>query len=241
MLRQMTSRPARHGLSVLLIGGLLIAGVATLSGCRDRLSNAEAVYLSDPARRHQIRLTTRPEALDLEISYAGESLNLRHRRALRVFLEDYRKGGVGRLIVQLPSSPRAHLGLQKALANLRSELDTAGYSMEDVEVHRARGRQSQFTIRLIFRRRVAIAPKCGRWPTDLGRNREALPYENFGCATQRNLAKIVRHARDLERPQDETPASVERRAKTWKDYKGQSSTAAPAAAPDAGKTPAPNK
>lgn len=53
-------------------------------------------------------------------------------------------------------------------------------------------------------------------------DRERLPYENFGCASQRNLALTVANARDLQVPQEETPRSSEVRSASWSKYVGGS-------------------
>ena len=75
-------------------------------------------------------------------------------------------------------------------------------------------------IRLAYQRPVAVPPVCDKWGENVGRNEERVPYPNFGCATQRNLAVMVDNARDLQRPQDEDPRSSERRSVTWSSYVG---------------------
>ena len=53
-------------------------------------------------------------------------------------------------------------------------------------------------IRLAYQRPVAVPPPCDHWTEDVGRNEERIPYPNWGCATQRNLAVMVDNARDLQ-------------------------------------------
>jgi pilus assembly protein CpaD len=77
---------------------------------------------------------------------------------------------------------------------------------------------------------VAVPPDCDRWPENVGRNEERIPYPNWGCATQRNMAVMVDNARDLRQPQAEDPRSSERRSATWSAYVGS----APTPAADAG-------
>ena len=72
--------------------------------------------------------------------------------------------------------------------------------------------------RLSFETPVAVAPECGHWHRDVGRDRERIHYPEFGCSTQRNLAGMVANARDLQRPQDEQPRSAERRSQIWTRY-----------------------
>ena len=69
---------------------------------------------------------------------------------------------------------------------------------------------------------MAVPPPCDQWTEDVGRNEARIPYPNWGCATQRNLAVMVDNARDLQQPQEEDPRSSERRSVTWSAYVGNS-------------------
>jgi pilus assembly protein CpaD len=57
----------------------------------------------------------------------------------------------------------------------------------------------------------------------VGRNEDRIPYPNWGCATQRNLAVMVDNARDLRQPQGEDPRAGERRSVSWSAYAGSRS------------------
>ena len=67
---------------------------------------------------------------------------------------------------------------------------------------------------------MAVPPPCDDWTRDVGRNEERIPYPNWGCATQRNLALTVDNARDLGQPQPEEPRSGEKRSADWSAYVG---------------------
>ena len=74
---------------------------------------------------------------------------------------------------------------------------------------------------MLFRsylRYVAEAPACGDWSTNLAHEPMNLPYPNFGCATQRNLAVSVANPADLLGPRSETARSSERRDFVWNKY-----------------------
>src|SRR5205814_239880 len=75
-------------------------------------------------------------------------------------------------------------------------------------------------IKLAYKRPVAVPPQCDDWTRDVGRNEERIPYPNWGCATQHNLALSVDNARDLGQPQGEDPRASERRSVTWSAYVG---------------------
>jgi pilus assembly protein CpaD len=75
---------------------------------------------------------------------------------------------------------------------------------------------------------VADVPgQCGNFPTDLASGPDVrewanLPYENFGCATQKMLAAQVDDPRDLARARAVTEPDVEMRLRAIDDVrKGQ--------------------
>jgi pilus assembly protein CpaD len=108
--------------------------------------------------------------------------------------------------------------------------------------HRHGARDGVPTIRLAYQRPVAVPPPCDDWSEDVGRNEERIPYPNWGCATQHNLAVMVDNARDLRQPQAEDPRSSERRSVTWSAYVGTGASGPPASGEgsDAKKTAAPS-
>ena len=82
---------------------------------------------------------------------------------------------------------------------------------------------------------MAVPPPCDQWTEDVGRNEARIPYPNWGCATQRNLALMVDNARDLQQPQEEDPRSSERRSVTWSAYVGSGSSSGGDGGGDAAK------
>ena len=73
-------------------------------------------------------------------------------------------------------------------------------------------------IRVSYLRYVAEAPDCGDWSTNLADDPTNLPYPNFGCAKQRNLAVMVANPADLLGPRTETGRPSERRDVVWDKY-----------------------
>ena len=66
---------------------------------------------------------------------------------------------------------------------------------------------------------------CGRWPTDLARDDNNGNYENFGCASQNNLAAQVANPSDLLAPRGMTPIDSERRTAVYQSYVTSGSSA----------------
>ena len=55
-------------------------------------------------------------------------------------------------------------------------------------------------IRLSYRAMSAGTEPCGKWSGDLGDTTQNKHYENFGCASQNNLAAMVANPSDLLGP-----------------------------------------
>lgn len=244
-LRRSFSAPFRHAMAVAMLP--VAAAALLLSGCREHsgLDIATASTLSDAEKRHPIGFSSRSEALYVEIAPDGEGLSGNQQTDVIRFVDRYRVEGTGKLTISAPGSARGHLASGRAVRQVADIARAAGLPPEAIAQVRATGKDNRFgqAVRLGYERPVAVAPHCGDWPEDLGRNRERLPYENFGCATQRNLAMTVATARDLQFPQEEAPGAGERRTAVWTKYVGASSgggasgaaaAPAPAAAPAAG-------
>ena len=201
-----------------------------LTACRERMTDTEAVFLSDHTRRHAIQLADRVERKTIQLHAPGAKLSRDQRTSVAVFVHSFKTGGVEQLRIAVPRSSSGHFAVRNAIEDVEDVVRQAGYGSDALKVVRVPDRLlPRQSIGLAYRHRTAIAPNCGNWPSDVGRDREALPYENFGCATRRNLAKTVRFARDLEAPQTPTPGSSQRRATTWAEYKGDPQNAREAA------------
>lgn len=215
--------------SRLVIAGLSTAMMAlSLAGCREfyHPEGLAAVELNDPDKRHAIHLSSRPETLLVEVGHDGTGLTANQESDVLAFIHRYKAESRGKLRIASPAG-----GSSRAVRHVRSLAEESGLPPWAIEVSsiRGEGRRRQ-AMKLTYERVVAIPPACGDWSEDVGRDHQRLHYPNFGCATQNNLAVMVAHPRDLERPQDETPRSSERRSSDWAKYSsGGGGGAAPVA------------
>lgn len=227
----------RRHLPLTLLASLALAPV--IAGCRDepRLDGPTAAMLTDPSQRHPIGYSGRTEALYVEVATDGLGLSENQAGDVYRFLDRYKSEGQGPLKIAAPASVRGHFSVSKSMRDVEELVDRSGVPLEAVQRQRTGGKADKFgpAVKLSYDRALAVPPHCGNWPEDLGRvDREKLPSENFGCASQRNFALTVANARDLQVPQEETPRSSERRSATWSKYTG--AAPAPAAAPASGAT-----
>jgi pilus assembly protein CpaD len=185
--------------------------------------NAAAVGLSDPEVRHPIGFMARDESLAVEVPVGARGLSPNQQVDVYRFLHRYRREATGPLAIVLPARGGDTVAVRRSLRDIRGFAAEAGI---DYRVQRGSAHHGPAggppAIRLAYQRPVAVPPPCDHWTEDVGRNDPRIPYPNWGCATQRNLALMVDNARDLQQPQEEDPRSSERRSVTWSAYVGTS-------------------
>jgi pilus assembly protein CpaD len=211
----------------------MAALAATAVGCEDggRPSNRMALSLSDPEVHHPIGFISRSEALYVQLPPVGHGLSHGQFADVYRFLKRFRAESNGRLTISVPG----RTGSARVLDEVREALREAGIDERLVDRSRSPTAGGSGSLRLSYTKPVAVAPECGHWYRDAGFEPERVPYPQYGCATQRNLAGMVANARDLQRPQHEDPNSAERRSALWTKYAPH----AGAPADDAQKTKAP--
>jgi pilus assembly protein CpaD len=202
-----------------------VAAVA-LSSCREHARNdlETAAIASDPAKHHPIAFSGRVEALYLEVAASGDGLSPNQEADVARFLHRYKAEGTGPLRIATPAGARGHLAVARTMRGVGQIVEEAGIPPEALATARGASTGHGLAVKLAYERAVAVPPACGAWPDDLGENRERLPYSDFGCASQRNLAVTVANARDLQHPQEETARSSERRSADWSKYVGGSAS-----------------
>ncbi|MFN3745145.1 MAG: CpaD family pilus assembly protein [Hyphomicrobiaceae bacterium] len=207
-----------------VVTGLLLTTIAAgLVGCRAGEEPGVQVAswaMIDARQRHPIVVTDQPANLTLRVSAGATGLTPAQRsQALHFFRTYGAGGGASRLAIAVPSGSPNEVAAVRAVADLRAIVRDAGIEEANVTVgpYRA-GRDSSAPIKIAYARFVAEAPECGRWPDNLAHDPRNLPYANFGCATQRNLAVQIANPADLLGPRTMTPASAERRDGVYEKY-----------------------
>lgn len=199
--------------------GLMLATIAAgLSGCRPGEEEPGVHVASwamiDARQRHPIVVTDQPANLTLRVAAGAGGLTPAQRAQAIHFFRNYRSSGTeaGRLAIGVPSGSDNEVSSVRALADLRSIVRDAGIDEANIQVRPYRaGREASAPIKISYARFVAEAPECGHWPDNLAHDRKNLPYANFGCASQRNLAVQVANPADLLGPRTMTPAPADRR------------------------------
>jgi len=183
--------------------------------------------LVDPAQRHPIVVSQQPQTMQVHVARNSRGLSPSQRAELLHFADLSRASDAGnsRLVISAPASGSNDIASMYAVSEIRQILGDHGFqdSSIAVEAYRGSDRQAQ-PIKITYLRYVAEGPVCGTWPTNLAREPNNVPYPNFGCASQHNLAAMVANPADLLGPRTESDRPSERRDVAWDKYvRGESS------------------
>lgn len=226
------SKSFRRIAGSLTVSSTILLSATMLAGCSETGAELGGGHLGGWAnisatQRHPIIVGEEPAHLSLRVSRGSDGLSPHQRANLVEFVGRYRgnDSGNARLSIEVPAGTRNEVAALKAVADIRAII--RDYGMDDsriaVQPYRAAG-ESDPSIRVSYTRFVAHAPECGTWPENLANDSRNLPYANFGCAMQRNLAMQVANPGDLVGPRTMTPTVAERRDYKWDKFWKSEST-----------------
>jgi pilus assembly protein CpaD len=215
-------KPATSGL---ILASLLAVALAGCKHADEPGGHVAGWTLVDPSQRHPIMVSQKPADLSVRVAAGSQGLSLGQKAQVASFLDRFQAAeGGSKLVIAVPSGAPNESAAMLAVGDLRHLVREAGLTEANVAVQAYRGgRDSSAPIRLSYLRYVAEGPECGRWSTNLAEDYRNLPYPNFGCAQQHNLAAQIANPADLIEPRDGDPADAERRTVVMGKYrKGQS-------------------
>ncbi|WP_182086074.1 CpaD family pilus assembly lipoprotein [Aureimonas sp. ME7] len=212
-------------------GAWLVLATLGLSGCASQRDLAVNTVPDDYRSRHPIIVGESTQ--DLDILVASSDTRLTHPDATRVeeFAARFRSSRAAVLRVQVPMGTRNARAADIVSDSLLKVLSRSGVARSRVLVspYRAADNGEAFPIRLSFNAVTAgLDHACGQWPTDLGDTYQNRNYENFGCATQSNLAAQISDPRDLLGPRGMSEIDAERRTDVIGKYRRGEVTASEA-------------
>ncbi|MTI43916.1 pilus assembly protein [Roseibium hamelinense] len=212
-------RPGRHV--------LLAAAMAVVAGCQSNTSQTELLAANDYRLRHPIVITEQPQTLDLPVGSHTRSLNRDLKDAVAQFGAESVHHGNGRVDMQVPSGAANEAAVHEVSKQVRAALKRGGARSVTTRSYPVGDAKADAPIRLSYPRLKASAGPCGEWPKNIGGSvNQNVDYENFGCATQANLAAMVSNPADLLTPRASAPADQNRRATVYEKYRKGESTAA---------------
>ena len=216
-------------LSTVSKSALVIAGCLVAVGCQNNSqSNAELLASHDYRYRHPIVITEEPETLDLPIGQNTRNLHGPIENTITAFAVESRQKGNGSVEILVPSGGANEAAVHAVTGDIRTALHRGGVGRSHISTrtYAVQDPKAEAPIRLSYSAMQATAGPCGAWPKNIGGGiGENTEYENFGCATQSNLAAMVDNPSDLITPRASTPADQARRAVVIENYRAGSVTA----------------
>lgn len=209
----------------------VLAAAAALASCAarpDRVTTS-SVSSNDYRTAHPITLAEVQHALDVPVGSGEGRLTTSLRDLIRGFAQDYTAISKSTISVALPSNA-ANAGATRAVsAEVRKVLIDSGVKSNRIVLtsYDPSAADASAPIRLTFVAVTAITGDCGQWPTDLfgPTIRDNTNWENFGCATQQNLAAQIANPADLVGPRGMTPIDAQRRAEVISVYRSDGNPA----------------
>jgi pilus assembly protein CpaD len=213
-----------------------------MAGCDSpRLADGMHPMVTDPQQRHPIVVAADTASLDMVVLSDRDGLDARSELDVVRFVRKYRQEGKGPLTLWLNPKNSGHRGVSASVNAVQRVAHEAGVGPQSFRVRqRAMGGEVGQILTLSYNRIAAIGPHCGDWSESVARNPENLPYPNYGCASQRNLAAMVARPTDFIYAAQDVERGGEKRSGAYKAFRGGDAKAgaAPAAAGAGGAAPA---
>jgi pilus assembly protein CpaD len=200
----------------------LVLLATSVAGCTLPLANSED-QLDQVGNRFPIRVEPQVATLVVPVGADG-SLQARDGDRVRAFADFWKQRGYGLLGV----SSEGPVAPEVALRDVRTILTAANVTESSMRVSSAPANDAGrgVSVSLTFMTDVAVAASCeGNWTQDIGEEPRNLPYQNYACSTQQNLAAILEDPRDLVQPRQQDPSDAMRRGVVLDKYRKGEPTA----------------
>lgn len=222
-LTQHTMTSARFHVRRSLTSVLVVAAAAlTLGACKHNEYTGDVAgwTLIDPSQRHPILVSQEPETLNVSVSSSARGLGPRQRARVINFAQRARASDAGnsKMVISVPTGGHNEISSMYAVQDIRELLTDIGFQQSSISVEASY--EQHGPIQLSYLRYVAEGPDCGNWSHNLASDKQNVPFANFGCANQRNLAAMVANPADLLGPRTQTERYSDRRNTTLNKYIG---------------------
>lgn len=200
----------------LALAGLAVAVAPFVAGCdMPRVRDEMHPLVTDPVKRHPIGIAADTATLELPPMTGEPGARSQHMVSTMRFLRRYRQEAQGPLTVAVPRHRGP--GIERRIEDIRRVARMTGIAPDRLRITSA-GHYGGMVL-LSYDRLAVAAPVCGDWSEDVTRNPDNIPYPNFGCASQRNLAHMIANPTDAVFPAQETPRMSDNRGAAWQRFK----------------------
>lgn len=209
-----------------VFAGILLTGCASYQKDHFTVGSTPKDYRT----QHPIVVSQNEVSEDLIVSRSMSRMSFRHENTATSFYGRFKQSGAKSLRLVLPSGSHNEAAARRVGHDVIAHMKTLGLEAHQVTVSRyhASNHGDAATVRLSFDAITAdIASKCGQWNEDLRDTSENHNYNNFGCSTQNNLAKMIANPADLLGPRGESEIDAERRDNVINDWRGNGTASLP--------------
>jgi pilus assembly protein CpaD len=203
----------------------MVAVAALLSACGTARPDRQTTSSipDDYRTRHPITIAEVEHNLDVPIGSNEHGLTPATRDLIKGFAQDYAALSKSTVRIAIPMNAPNSAAANGVRNQVRKTLMDAGVpSIRIVQTnYNSPSADASAPVRLSFIAVTAITDECGQWPTDvIGKTvTENKNYENFGCASQQNLAAQIANPTDLVGPRGTTPIDAVNRATVIDTYR----------------------
>jgi pilus assembly protein CpaD len=211
-----------------------LAGLAlTLGACNYTSGEVVATIPDDYRMRHPIAIEEGRQSIVVFVGQGRGGLTGPQRDDVIGLARSWKREGTGAIVAEVPAGTPNARAAADVYRDIHAMLTASGVPSRAITMRNSSPDDPRqlAVIRLSYPKIAAVAGPCGLWPDDLGPNinnpgySSNLHYQNFGCATQRNLAAMIDNPADLEQPRSETAAYTPRRSALFEKYRKGESTA----------------
>ncbi|MDB5523628.1 MAG: pilus assembly protein CpaD [Rhizobium sp.] len=207
------------GMVAVVVAGSLLSGCGAARPDRQTTSSVPDDYRT----RHAISLAEAEHSLDVPIGSGEQKLTPATRDLIKGFAQDYAALSKGMIRIGVPMNAANSAAANSVRSEIRRVLIDAGVSSSRIVQtnYNSQTADASAPVRLTFVAVTAVTDECGQWPTDLTGESvtKNTNYENFGCATQQNLAAQISNPTDLVGPRGMTPIDATNRAAVITTYR----------------------
>lgn len=193
----------------------------TASGCESLNGEVDDVY--QPAMHYQrYPIQVAQGRVQMKVPTRSSRLSSAHEDGVARFAQeaaDHQSGGV------TIARPAGRTSADVIAGRVTQVLNAHGISSGNIRHSTYKGHGP---VIMSYKRHMARTAECGDWSEDVNTHTDNLPYPNFGCAQQHNLAAIVANPKDFVQPRTATSSSSARKTTVLGKYVEGEPTAASA-------------
>lgn len=221
--KRLMKRPARltDRKGRFLSRACLVVGVALSAAACKSTGSEFNVAAHDYRKNHPIIVEEAPAILDVPVARQTAAIDPGLTQAIRLYAEGYKRRHAQVMHILVPSGSGHDAAAVRTARQVTRILNQSGVPTSRIHrrPYRSEGGQDAAPIRLAYHRLAATVDQCGNWPNNLGDTPQNGNWENYGCASQSNLAALVDNPSDLLYPRGSVSGDTARRTRDIDVYR----------------------